>query len=259
MSDQHTIKPTADGSTTLVSKRFNQPFHSLHGAVAESRYLYFEMNGLIRALQQETNEPLVVLESGFGTGLNLFLLMEYCSITPVQRPVHFLSSEKYPVSAGVAKQLSFDGVSDAIRYRDHLSAIVANLQPGANRFQLTERVTLHLFVGGFKDAANRTEEKAHFILHDPFSPEANPEGWQPELFTALHAAARPEAVLSTYCAAVAARASMAVGGWYLHRAPGALGKREMTLATPTDIPLAHAKPIQRNRLIERYQNGEFAR
>ncbi|NBC64748.1 MAG: hypothetical protein GVY07_03655, partial [Bacteroidetes bacterium] len=44
------IKKTGDGSTSLYSPAFDQLYHNPNGAVAESRHVFFETNGLVKAL-----------------------------------------------------------------------------------------------------------------------------------------------------------------------------------------------------------------
>src|SRR5690606_2826340 len=98
-----------------------------------------------------------------------------------------------------------------------------------------------LFYGYFKDLfeSHRFGETYDFFFHDAFSPGVNPELWTPAVFTHLASIAKPEAVLTTYCAASSARAAMAVSGWKLCRKQGALGKREMTMASLSEIKLVN--------------------
>lgn len=73
----------------------------------------------------------------------------------------------------------------------------------------------------------------------------------------LKSLAKGEAILGTYCAASKARAAMAVAGWKLAKARGALGKREMTIASLSENNLTDFKRINEERLIERFNNGDF--
>ena len=77
------------------------------------------------------------------------------------------------------------------------------------------------------------------------------------MFASLREMAAPDALLSTYGAASKARAMMAAGGWFVARAPGALGKREITLAAPTEDRLAGYSRVDEERLVRRLRNGEF--
>ncbi|MDZ7772376.1 MAG: MnmC family methyltransferase [Balneolaceae bacterium] len=99
--------------------------------------------------------------------------------------------------------------------------------------------------------------RADFIFHDPFSPDVNPELWTGEVFSKLLAWSAPSAVLATYCAASAARGAMCWAGWKVARAPGALGKREMSLASPDASMLEGFERVNEERLAARYEAGDF--
>lgn len=275
------IKQTGDGSDTLISETFAQPYHSLSGAVAESRYVYFEANGLAEALTR--GDELTVLEIGFGSGMNLVLLLDYLSKSESKSGITFISVEAWPIEPETAKSLDFGKDIGYPKYRQLLEDIFTDLKPGWNKIIINDQVTLLLFVGTFSEMhfisngepGNKSEnpetsdltETAHggkivsdpfdFILHDPFSPESNPAGWTPALFSKIAGYAASDAMLTTYSAATSARAAMAVAGWHIARAPGALGKREMTVASKNPDQLAHLKRVNEKRLIERFEAGDF--
>ncbi|MBX2839787.1 MAG: hypothetical protein KTR35_23220, partial [Gammaproteobacteria bacterium] len=62
---------TADNSATRFSERYQQTYHSQHGALAESRYVFLEASGVAARLENQT--PTSVLEIGFGLGLNFLI------------------------------------------------------------------------------------------------------------------------------------------------------------------------------------------
>ena len=259
------IKKTGDGSDTLISKSFDQPYHSLGGAVTESRYVYFESTGLDQVLSNKTD--LNILEVGFGTGMNLVLLLDYLRKSDHQTTVNFFSVEAFPIDSETASKIDFGDSLSHLDYNQMLSDIFADLTHGVNRFDIRPNLTLYLFVGTFKefsqlpDSEDRSsipdELRFDFVLHDPFSPYSNPAGWNPELFSAITKVCNPDAVLSTYSAATSARAAMASAGWFVARAPGALGKREMTMASTNPDKLAGRKRVNEKRLVERLEAGDF--
>jgi tRNA U34 5-methylaminomethyl-2-thiouridine-forming methyltransferase MnmC len=115
---------------------------------------------------------------------------------------------------------------------------------------------LYLFHGFFNDfKANALS--ADFIFHDAFSPEVNEELWTDTAFKKLAGLSHDETVLTTYCAASKARAAMCATGWYAAKARGALGKREMTIASRSKEKLSKFKRLNENRLAERYKKGDF--
>ena len=52
--------------------------------------------------------------------------------------------------------------------------------------------------------------------------------------------------------------ALAKSGWFVAKAPGALGKREMTVASLEKKKISHLKRINEPRLIERYDRGDFS-
>ncbi|MEX0663008.1 MAG: tRNA (5-methylaminomethyl-2-thiouridine)(34)-methyltransferase MnmD [Balneolaceae bacterium] len=259
MSDKPIIQPTRDGSSTLYSPKFEQPYHSRGGAVAESRVVYFESTGLIEKLQN--GEPLSILEIGFGSGLNLVLLLDYIAKTNSDSKISFAAVDAYPIEPDTAKNLNFGEELQYIDYRTILSNIFSNLQPGWNFMKVHDQVEIHLFYGLFDEMhfPPKPDSSNPFdvVLHDPFSPESNPAGWTSDLFKKIAAHSSKTAILSTYSAASSGRAAMAVAGWFVARSPGALGKREMTVASLSESPLCHLKRVNEQRLIERWEARDF--
>lgn len=249
------IQKTGDGSETLVSKAFNQPYHSLSGAVAESRYVYFETNGLANALS--AHQDLTILEVGFGTGMNLILLLDYLKKSGSRSNVTFISVEAYPIDPGTASAIDFADLVDISDYSSILRNVFSNLNAGWNTKEISNQVTLDLFIGTFDVMDFKKPTSIDFVLHDPFSPESNPAGWTLDLFSKIAEYASDDGMLTTYSAATSARAAMAVAGWSIARAPGALGKREMTVASKNTEKLSHLKRVNERRLIERFEQGDF--
>ena len=209
---------------------------------------------------------------GFGTGLNLLLLADLAEQYEVSRPIFFTSVEAFPMKAAQISSLNY---ADFMRHR-HLAAALPDIfdQLHAHQSATKEakpvsgrlgRVAYHIFPCTF-DAFSKQDLSPHIpafthIKHDPFDPQVSPELWSPEVFSALKDRSASTAVLTTYGASTAARASMAVGGWLPARAPGALGKREMTVAAlQADTPVFSGyKRLNENRLRQRYEAGDFSR
>jgi tRNA U34 5-methylaminomethyl-2-thiouridine-forming methyltransferase MnmC len=248
------ISKTKDGSTTLYSPVFDQHYHNPNGAVAESKIVFFETTGLIEALQQR--DHIAIFEMGFGTGLNFILLKNYLEALESPPKVDFYSVEAFPVDPVTATKFDF---GDELNHQDPanlLKSIFSDAEPGTNSIQISEYLTLNLFIGSFDDSP-QPDQPIDYFFHDPFSPEVNSELWTPDVFQRLKSYAKKSALLATYCAASSARAAMAVAGWKICRAPGALGKREMTLASLDEKNLDGFKRVNELRLIERYQQGDF--
>jgi len=247
---------TGDGSHTLYSSHYGQYYHNPNGAIRESIHIFFDMSGLTSYLAK--NLPLTVLETGFGTGLNFLLLLHLREKAGHTAPVNFQSVDAWPPDAGIIAGLNYPELLGRTDYREVLTSVFANLQPGANNAFSFGDVSLRVYYGLLKHF-DPAPMMADFVIHDPFSPVANPEMWSSETFGRLAGLSSPDVVLATYASASSARAAMAHSGWYIARIPGVLGKREMTLASKNPDKLAAFKRLNEARLAARYEQGEFTR
>lgn len=84
------IQTTADGSQTLFVGALDEHYHSVKGAVTESKHIFIAC-GLNKCQADEVR----VLEVGFGTGLNAILTLQEAE--QQRRHVHYTSLEKYPI------------------------------------------------------------------------------------------------------------------------------------------------------------------
>lgn len=248
------VVETRDGSHTVYSNHFNQHYHNPNGAVSESRHVFFGQTHLLEDLKSKPE--LEILEVGFGTGLNLLLLLDYHLELESETQVTYHTVEAYPLKPGIA---------ETFNYREHIkhpellpsvTDIFSNIDDGFNEFDIRPEVHVRLFNGMFDDYKPGTVA-ADYIFHDAFSPDVNAELWTGETFKKLKSMSAGDAVLTTYGAASAARGAMAWAGWHVARAPGALGKREMTVASPDPNKIVRLERINEERLAARYERGEF--
>lgn len=246
-----------DGSDTLFSGQFGQHYHNPNGAVEESRYVFFEQSGLLTRLRNK--QPCRIVEIGFGTGLNVLLMADYVQkLGSTDQAHHFYSVEAFPITANDFLALNYGEFVENSDLISDIAQFFEGLTPGANYICLLGCIHLHVFVGFF-EAMPLGMEAVDVIFQDAFSPEVNAELWQPEVFGRLRGISSAEAVLVTYGAASAARAAMAKGGWFVGRTRGALGKREMTVASVSERVLTAmgVNRVNEQRLIERWDAGEL--
>lgn len=252
--EQPELVRTRDGSDTLYSHRFNQHYHNPNGAVAESKHNFFETNELYQSLEQR--DHITVLEVGFGTGLNLMLLLDAWLSADHKPEVKFVSMEAYPVDEQMAQSSNYQNFMPHAEAAKKVVDIFAGLQPGINKFALYPDFTAIIFYGFFEEFHSQNLQ-ADYIFHDPFSPEVNNKLWTVDTFIKLKEYSSDSVILTTYSAASSAKAAMAVAGWKVATAPGALGKRELTVAALDENKLSAYKRVNEERLIERYKAGDF--
>jgi tRNA U34 5-methylaminomethyl-2-thiouridine-forming methyltransferase MnmC len=237
-----------DGSHTLYAPHLNQYYHNPNGAIAESRKIFFERAGTAERIKEDNG--LTILEVGFGTGLNFLLLLSLVQSEGIKSPIIFSSVEAFPIDSETADGLNYPYLLQLDNGREILNRIFSGLNEGHNTFEFGP-VTLNLFIGTFQNMP-APARAADIIFHDPFSPEKTPELWTREAFQKLKTMGKDDVVLATYGAASSARAAMSAAGWLVARAPGVLGKREMTLASPDVKKLAGLKRVNEQKLVERF-------
>ena len=216
------IVVSQDGSHTLYLSNLNEHYHSTFGAISESMHIFIR-----HGLQALNQNPVRLLEAGFGTGLNAWLtLIEGES---AGRTIDYTGIEKFPLEMDTIRQLNYPALlkkDDSVFLRLHEVEWERShkLTPG---FTLTKtRTDLQLF---------STEQSFNLIYFDAFAPEIQPELWSAELFERLGRMMIPGGILVTYSAKGMVRRNLLHAGFQVAKHPGPAGKREITVATyPTD-------------------------
>jgi len=225
-----TIRRTGDGSSTLYSERYGQTFHSLHGAVSESRHVFLTGSGVAGRLA--AGQPSRVLEIGFGTGLNCWLTADAALAGGAE--LELISLEQAVLPAAVLRGLEFGSVlqqpqllEEYLAFRESLPEVVP-----AGRFsvKLGPQVQLALLVGEATSQELPTDW-ADAVYHDAFSPDANAELWTEEFLRQLQRALVPAGTLVTYSVKGEVRRRLQQLGFVVRKQPGPEGgKREMLVA-----------------------------
>lgn len=219
------LVPTADGSMTLYSPRFNQWYHSLLGALEESQRVYLELGFEYLAQRRAAEHPgaIRLLEVGFGTGLNALLTERAAANRGV--PVHYTALEPYPIGNEWPEQLGFDELVDSpIWPRMHELPSEVEHELSSNFTLLKRQITL-------QDFLNEPPGKPFdLVYYDAFAPSSQPELWTAELFTQLAQRLVPGGVLTTYCAKGIVNRALRAAGFHLEKHPGPGRKREVVRA-----------------------------
>lgn len=210
---------TGDGSFTLDSASLGEHYHSLFGALSESRHVYIQEG--LRAL----GKPVVdLLEVGLGTGLNALLTWEESDQTGTK--VNYLALEPFPLPASLTSAMG------------HASALGApEKEEGLMRMLNTENGEELILSDGFRFRSVpmkvqdlEAEDAFDLVYFDAFAPGIQPEMWTLGVFRKLYKAMRPGAMLVTYCAKGEVRRTMLEAGLQVVRRPGPPGKHEMLTA-----------------------------
>jgi tRNA 5-methylaminomethyl-2-thiouridine biosynthesis bifunctional protein len=215
---------SADG--TPRSAHFDDIYHSADGGLEQARHVFLGGNDLPAAWA--SHKQFVVLETGFGLGLNFLATWKAWRDDP-QRclRLHFVSVEKHPFRR-----------EDLSRLLQHwpeladLSTLLLHdwpmLVPGLHRLHFDDgRVTLTLAFGDANELLTNMQVAADAFYLDGFSPAKNPELWSDKLVASLAKLTAPGATFATWSVAGSVKERLTAAGFEVAKRPGFGAKREM--------------------------------
>ncbi|TVZ09260.1 tRNA U34 5-methylaminomethyl-2-thiouridine-forming methyltransferase MnmC [Cellulophaga sp. RHA_52] len=214
------IITTGDGSKTIQIEDWNEQYHSIHGAVQEAYHVFIK-----HGLSLFKDEPVSILEIGFGTGLNAI-------ITAIEAPksnlnIDYTGVEAYPVEAEEVAELNYIAQLNASNFEDVFNKmhnvsweVKTEILPNFNLLKREQN---------FLDIID--EEAYNLIYFDAFGARVQPELWTENIFGIMYNALQTNGVLVTYAAKGSVRRAMLAVGFKVERLPGPPGKREMLRAT----------------------------
>ncbi|WP_324780752.1 bifunctional tRNA (5-methylaminomethyl-2-thiouridine)(34)-methyltransferase MnmD/FAD-dependent 5-carboxymethylaminomethyl-2-thiouridine(34) oxidoreductase MnmC [Thiobacillus sedimenti] len=210
------------------SAAYGDIYHSADGGLGQARHVFLQGCGLPQAWAGRA--CFVVLETGFGTGLNFLATWAAWRADPA-RParLHFLSVEKHPFVAEDLAVLHAQWPEFAALSQE-LRAGWPMLTPGFHRIALDGgRVQLTLMLGDALDCLPQVEAEVDAFYLDGFAPDCNADLWQPPLFDVLARLARPGATAATYTVAAPVREGLARAGFACEKRSG-FGRKRHCLA-----------------------------
>lgn len=208
---------TKDGSHTIFVPEMGEHYHSVYGAIQESRHIFI-MNGY-----EKVNEDKVsILEIGFGTGLNALLTL-LASIAG-NKPVRYETWEAFPITAEESRVLNYPDI----------------LKSGPGVFNELHQAAWDTEVAlssGFSlkkvrdDVRNFHSDRLFDLVYfDAFGPDFQPELWETGIFSKIGRCMKTNSRLVTYSAKGQVRRNLRQAGFLVEKAPGPPGKREITIA-----------------------------
>ena len=214
------IQLTNDGSHTIAIPEMDVTYHSQHGAVGESLHVYIEA-GLHPILKIVNEQPIHILEIGFGTGLNALLTLKE-AITH-QQPIHYIAIELFPLTQEEIEIINHGHILSMQKEFLQLHAAVWEEEVLINEFFILKKIKVSLLELPIIYPVNA-------IYFDAFSPTIQPELWTQDIFKKLYQCLTPGGNLVTYCSKSIVRKAMSAEGFKVTKIPGPWGKREMVRA-----------------------------
>lgn len=286
MRVQNTNQNTSQNNSAQIEWRDGQPYASAFDDVyfssdnglAETEYVFLEGNdlakrwkslsaqkmqmegthgehiascgNLLRQAQDERRRDtptFTIAETGFGTGLNFLCAAKlWLKTAPENAVLHFISTEKYP--------LSLQDISKALQLWPTLAELseallvqYENLLKDNHLVLFNQRIQLTLLIGDATEqlasitiSPSRLEGEGvnphHFNtvnawFLDGFAPSKNPEMWQATLFQQVAKLSSTETTIATFTSAGGVRRGLIDAGFTIKKRAGFGKKREMLVGS----------------------------
>ncbi len=218
------IEETADGSPTLYREDIDEHYHSVKGALAESKHVYLE-TGWKKAA--ETSRHVRVFEVGFGSGLNAAITAS--AALESKTSTEYYAVELYPLPQETTQLIS-KGIDK--EYSEVFESV--NQAPWEIATEINPYFTLHKLEADL--LTMELPKDLNVVYFDAFAPEKQPEMWDKMIFRKLYDAMKPGGVLTTYCAKGSIRRMLQQIGFLTERLPGPPeGKREILRASKPSL------------------------
>ncbi|MGC4021485.1 MAG: tRNA (5-methylaminomethyl-2-thiouridine)(34)-methyltransferase MnmD [Cyclobacteriaceae bacterium] len=218
------IIETKDGSHSLLNEKLNETYHSTHGAIQESIYVFIK-NGLEFFLSENKIQSVNIFEVGFGTGLNALLTLQFAIEHKIKITYHTI--EAFPIPEEIISQLNY---SDLISSPD-----------GKIMFQKIhqsvwgETVDINEYFS-FKRISDSIQNiklpstNFEIVFFDAFAPTKQPEMWELSVLEKTTNALKTNGVFVTYCAKGQLKRDLKFLKLKVESLPGPPGKREIVRA-----------------------------
>jgi tRNA U34 5-methylaminomethyl-2-thiouridine-forming methyltransferase MnmC len=225
MASDHTnisIITTGDGSHSLLNTALNETYHSVHGAIRESKHVFIK-EGLEFFLDKTGKKEIRIFEIGFGTGLNTFLSVLHAIQSGIR--MHYQSWEKFPIERDIYTKLNYaDGLGSRELFLQ-LHEVAWN-----RKVSVTDAFTLEKRNGDLIMDSIACDEAYDIVFYDAFAPSKQAEMWTPEVLKKTVGQLNRNGVWVTYCAKGQLKRDLKALGLRVESLPGPPGKREMLRA-----------------------------
>ena len=217
---------SADGSRSLLSQRYAEPYRSRHGARSESWHVFVAGSGV--AARLAAGQPTTVLELGLGTARNLGASAAVA--LAFGTPLRYVACEHDLLPADAWASQEPDALGPP-RFRDALLTARRAWEalPGRSHTLRVGPVQFELLLGDAREATWPTTVDAVYL--DAFSPAVNPELWTEAVLQRVAASLAAGGSVVSYCVQGRVRRRLVAAGLEVERRPGPPGgKREVLWA-----------------------------
>ncbi len=210
---------TEDGSHTIFVPGMEEHYHSIHGAITESKHVFIR-NGLDCLLHRPS---VTILETGFGTGLNALLTLISAGAHGIE--IYYHALEKFALDKEVTGLLNYPSILE--KENKHAAHYFESLH-GAPWDEMTKITPLFNLRKIRADIPSYNPDFNYDLVYfDAFGPEKQPEMWAHDVLTRIVNRMTPGGVFATYCVKGTVRRTLKEAGLTVSKHPGPPGKHEI--------------------------------
>jgi len=212
------IVKTSDGSSTLFVPELNEHYHSVHGAIQESEYIFIKCG-----LDFSKADPVRIFEVGFGTGLNAFLTA--INASSQNRIIFYTSIEKYPLKDSLVNELNYKS------FFPQESAYLFDLIH-KGKWNSVEVISNNFTLNKIEGDVTKQEINGDYdlIFFDAFGPDKQPDMWTDEVFRKIAEITVHNGILLTYSVKGEVKRTLRKHGFKVNRLTGPPGKHQIIRA-----------------------------
>lgn len=220
------IITTGDGSHSLLNKALDETYHSRHGALQESKYVFIKQ-GLDFYFEKTRSKNISIFEVGFGTGLNAWLTLQRAQELSVN--ITYTSLETFPLPSNVWPSLNY---ATGSTYEEQFLKLH---QASWNKTEvITPFFALHKVEQSLQNF-DASEKQFDIVYFDAFAPNKQPELWEAPMLGKVASMLSSDGVFVTYCAKGQLKRDLKSFDLEVESLPGPPGKREMVRASKADL------------------------
>lgn len=219
--DPNQLFITQDGSSSLISGKFGEAYHSRHGALQESNHVFIDAG--LKHLIEHGKQKINILEIGFGSGLNALLTLTLSTLNPKVK-IYYEGLEAYPITETDVKALNYH-------------ELLGIKQKEFNRLHESEWNKPNMISDCFTFKKNNSkfelfesDQTFDLIYFDAFAPSIQSHLWETPFLKKIFDLCNQGAILVTYCAKGSFKRALKECGFNIEALPGPAKKREMTRA-----------------------------
>jgi tRNA U34 5-methylaminomethyl-2-thiouridine-forming methyltransferase MnmC len=212
---------TEDGSHSIQLPEIDETYHSIHGAIQESKHVFIEAGLRYWLSKNENLRNIKILEFGFGTGLNALLT---ATSIPESINVSYHALEKFPLPSEIIQSLNYGEVMCQPELFDKIHR--ANWD---EEHTILTNFSIKKIETDFRDYTSH--DAFDIIYFDAFAPSKQPELWTRSIFEQCYKLLDKGGVLVTYSAKGQFKRDLKSIGFIVESVPGPPGKYEITRAT----------------------------